>query len=123
MSPHPIMQQLLFVLPVYFLPTFFISSADLEPVLSILGCSRSTSNIGLTTLEHIFIVNVTPLYFHSPNFSPNPSSTLSPISYLHLSGPSSSYHFPMTFGIFLSCSSIFGLPIRTDAWPLMVFLL
>jgi len=38
-------------------------------------------------------------------------------------GGSSSYLFPMTFGISLSCSSIFGLPIRTDVQPLMVFLL
>ena len=57
------MQQLLSILPVYFLLTFFISLADLEPVLSGLEYSRGFSDIGLTALEHVFIVDITPLCF------------------------------------------------------------
>ena len=57
------MQQLLSVLPVHFLPTFFILSADLESILSVLECLRGTLDIGLTTLEHIFIIDTIPLCF------------------------------------------------------------
>jgi len=37
--------------------------ADLEPVLSGLEYSRGFSDIGLTALEHVFIVDITPLCF------------------------------------------------------------
>ena len=57
------MQQLLSIFPVHFLLTFFISSADLEPVLSVLGYLRGTLDIGLTALEHVFVVDTTLLYF------------------------------------------------------------
>ena len=60
-SLHPIMQQLLSVLFVYFLPTFFIFilSADLEPVLSVLEYSRGTLDIGPTALKHVFVIDIT----------------------------------------------------------------
>jgi len=57
------MQQLLSVLPVHILPTFFISLADLEPVLSVLEYLRGSSDIGLTTLKCVFIVDITTLCF------------------------------------------------------------